>query len=339
MKKLNLTTILGTVFVLLLMLAVIVFIYAWGFAGASAENTEAIESAKSQEIYNFLVLGKDAAAGLCDVVMIVSIDTSSGDVNIMQIPRDTYFNYTDGTYKKINGAPKALGTSAFATALGDALGISIDYYLALSLDTVAEMVDFVDGVEIDVPSDMDYDDPAQDLSIHLKAGRQLLDGKNALGFLRYRSGYVTGDLARIDAQKLFLNSFVKRIGEQKNPMKYISIFKLICSKGETNIKESDLFLIGMKCSQTKGGEVCYMTLPGDAVQSEKSGAWYYILSRSAASQMLEERYGLFRDKKDFDKEEKFVDKNTKSFYDIYNKHCEYRVYTANDIENNRININ
>ena len=81
-------------------------------------------------------------------------------------------------------------------------------------------MDNLSGIEIDLPYDMDYEDSSQNLSIHLKAGKQTLGGKEALGFLRYRSGYVTGDLGRIDAQKLFLNAFINRLGTITNPFRY-----------------------------------------------------------------------------------------------------------------------
>ena len=183
---------------------------------------------------------------------------------------------------------------------------------------------------------MNYSDPSQNLSINLKAGEQELDGKSAVDFLRYRSGYVTGDLGRIDAQKLFLNAFAKRLIEIGNPFALYNVFKLICSKGETNIKEQDLISIGLKCAKTKGGKVYYLTAPGEAIQSDISGAWYYILSASSMSDILSGRFG---GNEAFDKNNKFVDKNTKTFFDIYNKACEVRVYTADEIDNNEININ
>ena len=88
--------------------------------------------------------------------------------------------------------------------------------------------------------------------------------------------------------------------------------------------------------KAKGGTVSYVTSPGEAIQSEESGAWYYILSKSSMTEILRSRfYGV----ENFDEQTKFVDKDKKSFYDIYNKNCEVRIYTADDIENNKININ
>ena len=58
---------------------------------------------------NFLLLGRDRASGLTDVIMLASINTDERSVTVVQIPRDTYARYTDGSYKKLNGAMSSLG--------------------------------------------------------------------------------------------------------------------------------------------------------------------------------------------------------------------------------------
>lgn len=324
----------GTVIIIMLALVLSLYIVK---TNEDDITTNTLKSKNDDDIYNILVLGRDKAAGLCDVVILASINTDSGDICFMQIPRDTYFNCNDATYKKINGAYNSLGSaSAMSNAISDALGIKIHYYLSVDLDTVAQMVDMVKGIEVDIPVDMEYSDPSQNLSIQLKAGKQNLDGISAVQFLRYRAGYITGDLGRIDAQKLFLNAFAKKVAEIGNPFSLYKVFKLVCNKGETNIKEKDLVSIGLKCSKAKGGTVYYVTAPGEAIQTKESGAWYYILSSSAMNDLLASR---FEQSESFDKNNRFVNKNDQSFLDIYNKKCEVKIYTSDDIEKNNISIN
>ena len=332
-NKFKLGNLASALIVIAVMLALVLVTY---ILNTNEDVPADMKCAKGQDVYNVLILGRDDAAGLCDVIMLGSINTSSGDICFMQIPRDTYFDYSNSTYKKINGIFNSLGSaSAVSNAISQGLGIKIDYYLSLGLESVVQLVDAVGGIEIDIPRDMDYSDPSQNLSILFKAGKQTLNGKSAVEFLRYRSGYVTGDLGRIDAQKLFLNAFAKKVAGISNPFTLYNVFKLVCQKGETNIKESDLISIGLKCMKAKGGTVSYVTSPGEAIQSAESGAWYYILSKSAMSKLLTSRFYATGN---FDEQVKFVDKDKKSFYDIYNKNCEVRIYTADDIENNKINI-
>ena len=211
--------------------------------------------------------------------------------------------------------------------------------MSLDLDTLARTVDSLSGIEVDVPFDMSYEDKSQNLTIDIKAGKQTLDGKSAVQFLRYRSGYITGDLGRINAQKLFLNALFKKMGEIGNPFTLYKTCSLLLNSADTNIKEQDVLSMGLKYNKLKGSSVKYMTAPGEAVQDAESGAWYYVLSKEASADILSKCFGLRVEKTDFDKNNKFVDKDDKSFYDIYNKYCEVRIYSADDVENNEVNIN
>ena len=72
------------------------------------------------------------------------------------------------------------------------------------------MLNAIGGVEVDVPQNMNYEDPYQDLYIHLKKGVQLLDGKKAEQLVRFRK-YPMGDVARVSVQQIFLKEFAKKI--------------------------------------------------------------------------------------------------------------------------------
>lgn len=323
--------------ILLLMISVTLLLFAGGIREDSSRN--AIENVNADKMLNFLFIGRDDGANLCDVIILASVNTATGDTNMLHIPRDTYFNYTDASYKKINGAPRALGSAEnFARALSSAMNVYIDHYVSIDLKTVSDMVDMVSGVEVDVPIDMDYDDPDQNLSIHLKAGKQTLDGKSAMQFVRYRSGYITGDIGRIDAQKLFINAFLEKVAKVGNPVLFYKMFKLVVARSDTDMSEQTMISLALN-GMGKNGKVCYVTLPGEATRSEKSGAWYYVLSRESTAELLTERFGMRGGEKDFDKSEQFVDKTAKLFYDIYCTRHEYIIYDSDDIENDLTNIN
>ena len=74
---------------------------------SQAEATNSITDGR----YTYLVLGKDRASGLTDVIMLFSVDTEDSTAAVVQIPRDTYARYSESGYKKINGALSSLGAS------------------------------------------------------------------------------------------------------------------------------------------------------------------------------------------------------------------------------------
>lgn len=131
--------------------------------------------------YTMLVVGHDQVAVNTDVIMLVSFDVANGSLSVMQIPRDTYIEYK-GTSHKINSvygimrdnslsdkdARIASGMDGLADLLEDGLGIPVDFWAIVDLDGFSGIVDAVGGVEMDLTYDMDYEDPDQDLYIHLK---------------------------------------------------------------------------------------------------------------------------------------------------------------------------
>ena len=299
----------------------------------SAENAAAyLDGGKT---YTFLLTGQDRSAKLADVIMLASFNTESHEIRVLQIPRDTYFNYTDKNYKKINGALAKYGDAAtFSSKIGEALGIPVDFYISLDLEAFVKIVDMMGGVEVNVPCDMEYNDPYQDLSVRLSAGVQTLDGRTAMQFVRFRSGYIRGDISRMDAQKIFLASVAKKMMATRNPVTLYNIFKTVSNNLETNLSEKDFLFFAYHFLRSDSGDICFVTAPGEDIQSEVSGAWYYILSKSSMTELSQKLFGC----ENFDKNTIFVDKNVKSFYDIYNKYCPYKIYRAEEIMNGGIEL-
>ena len=137
---------------------------------SSAETTTPPEYVRERDKYLFLAVGVDKASGRGDAIMLVSFDTAKGDIAVMQIPRDTYVEF-EGEAMKINEILFLRDVYAIRDILEVTLCVNIDYTALIDLEALEVMVDSVGGVEIDVPFDMKYSDPYQDLYIDLKAGK------------------------------------------------------------------------------------------------------------------------------------------------------------------------
>ena len=291
------------------------------------ENSAEAETAVRDGSCNLLILGRDKAVGLCDVLMLASLDLSLGRLSIVQIPRDTYFAYTDGNYKKINAAPRVLGgAETFAKKLSEAMGVKIDGYVEFDLDFVKGAVDMVGGVELDVPCDMDYDDPYQGLSIHLKKGKQTLSGKDAVGFIRFRSGYARADLGRMDAQKLFLASFARAFSQNVGPGELSETLLLAMRYVKTDVRLDTMLALASALRKLPADAITILTLPGEEVQSAYSGAWYYVLSHKGCARALGQ-YVSGLESTGFDKEGLFTDTARQNFNEIYQREIPALPYT------------
>ena len=87
----------------------------------------------------------------------------------------------------------------------------MDYTVCVDLQGFVALVDAIDGVPFDVPIDMNYEDPYQDLYIHIPKGYQTLSGTNALKVVRFREGYASQDIGRMETQQKFLKAVAKKM--------------------------------------------------------------------------------------------------------------------------------
>lgn len=253
-------------------------------AGESENADLSTFGGASSGVTRFLVLGKDRSAGLADCIMIVTVREDSGAVSVVQIPRDTYAEYTDRDYKKLNGILREKGETGAKEFLSSALGVPLDYFLILDLDCLDRLVDTVGGVEIDIPQDMYYSDPTQGLEINLRAGNHLLNGKEAEQFVRYRAGYANADLGRLDAQKLFLRAFVKKCNAMSGAEK-VKLVLSVLTKVQTDVDLPAILRMADLFGNFDADSIPMSTLPGQAVQGS-SGAWYYSLNRDGCIEIL-----------------------------------------------------
>ncbi len=301
----------------------------------SAKNAEDKETGVlSAEGKIVLLLGRDDSSGLADAMALVFIEPESR-ITLLQIPRDTYFRVDDKGYKKINGASKILGSDTLlCKELSRAMGIDIDGYISFESEFIRDAVDMLGGVEINIPLDMDYEDPYQGLSIHLSKGKQTLTGSEAVGFVRYRSGYLRADIGRIDAQKLFLAALANRVFEKVKGKDVFPLAKIAIRYLKSDLSIGEMAAIGKAALDVGAEDISFATLPGEEVKSSQSGAWFYIASLAGCEALLTE-LGAERQ---FDKEHLFSDASRSEFEDIYGKEIYARIYNTAEINGEGIEI-
>ncbi len=182
-----------------------------------------------------LIAGTDESGLNTDTLMLLNVDRKEKQISIMSIPRDTRVD-SKYTPHKINGAYAANGGGEegmfwLCDYVRQCVGFCPDAYALVDLDCFIELVELFGGVEFYVPMDMHYEDPAQDLYIHLEEGLQTLDGEGAMGVVRFRKGYAMQDLDRVKVQRDFIMAALSQWKSVKNAIlapKAISILKEYC---------------------------------------------------------------------------------------------------------------
>lgn len=268
-------------------------------------SLDSLDSQDSQDIkvgiVNILLLGVDEGGMRSDTIMLASLNGRTGKVNILSVPRDTRV-LVGKHYQKINAA---IGIGAQEVAKGNLkepeelsvqkvkmlTGLPIHYFMSVDFDGFKEIIDALDGVDFDVPFDMKYDDPAQNLHINLKKGMQHLDGQAAHDFVRFRKGnpghkgYATGDLGRIQAQQEFIKALVAQKLQPKYLLKVNEIFDVIRSNVRTNYTAKDLLRHLGAIKKITSDDVKMYQLPGTPQMI--GGVSYVVCDEAATAELVD----------------------------------------------------
>lgn len=211
----------------------------------STDDVDTPQEEREDGIYNVLVVGTDKVGLNTDTILVLSLDSINNRANVMSIPRDTMSNVTRSV-KKINaayaiGAKKGKGNiDNLKKEVSYLLGFEVDNYVVVNLGAFEEIIDAIGGVTIDVPRNMNYDDPYQDLHIHLNKGLQTLNGEQAIGFVRYRSGYAEGDLGRVKAQQTFIQAVAKQLASPTTITKIPKLTEIVLRNMDTDLTNGEM---------------------------------------------------------------------------------------------------
>lgn len=231
----------------------------------------------------FLIAGTDAGGTRTDTLMlgVLNATASNSEITLISVPRDTLVSVSDNTYEKMceeypqpsghgmkineiyHFAGEKYGMEVLINELESKFDVDIDYYAKVNFDGLHALVDSIGGVSFYVPRDMDYEDPLQNLKIHLQEGEQVLDGSKAEQLLRYRAGYARADLERVEVQQNFMKTLVMQMATPSNVSKNFNAYlDFYNNHVDTNFKFSTIFKYA-KCAFTlKSDSIKTYTMPG-----------------------------------------------------------------------------
>lgn len=217
---------------------------------------------RKPNFYTILVSGLDNHNGGSDTNILVAVDAENNKIHGVSIPRDTKA-VINGKNHKINFAYNSGGIDLLAQTLTDQLGIPVDYTVCVDLQGFVALVDAIDGVPFDVPIDMNYEDPYQDLYIHISKGYQTLSGAEALKVVRFREGYASQDIGRMETQQKFLKAVAKKMLTVENLDKVDDFVKIFNTYVETDLTLGNLGWLGKEAISIGADAITFSTLPGE----------------------------------------------------------------------------
>jgi len=256
-----------------------------------------------------LVLGVSTDEGLLltDTIILCAYYPRTQEASMLSIPRDTFVGRSESTaggYDKINSLYQAggggeSGAQKVLSAVEKLTGLEINNYLAVQNDGLIDIVDAIGGVDFNVPINMDYDDPGQDLAIHLKQGYQHIDGAKAEQLLRFRhnndntsypSSYGDNDIGRMRTQREFITETIKQTLQFRNVTKINDLIKIAFDNIETNLDLDYVLKYSPAAIEFDVSAIQTAYLPGGSATLGPQNLWFYKVNKNETKKLIQEMF-------------------------------------------------
>jgi polyisoprenyl-teichoic acid--peptidoglycan teichoic acid transferase len=228
--------------------------------------------------------------GRTDAMMLAHIDFRKHSASILSIPRDTLVRIPGYRGKRRVSYANAYGGPELAMDTIDRfVGVHPDYYMLVNLKGFENAINAVGGLDITVDKQLDYDDSWGNLHIHLKPGKQHLDGYKAMGFVRYRhanGGGGDSDLIRISRQQEFLRSARAKLSSPGVAFKVPNILDMIRSDMQGNLSPAQMMCLACFLRSMPPNQGLRM----ETVPAEKGGGVFVRADQDATSRLVNEMF-------------------------------------------------
>jgi len=231
---------------------------------------------------NVLVVGDQADEATTDTIVLAHLDLERRTGTLMSIPRDTWVPVPHHGHMKINSAYAFGGADGTARAVTALTGVPIDATLAVDPQGAKQIVDAIGGLNINVETDMNYDDNYGDLHIHLKQGEQFLTGGGVMHYMRFRHD-AESDFGRMRRQQQVMREIVRELGQPQNWPKVPRLIALARADVKTSLNDAQLQALVELYRGVPQDNVRTLTLPsrpdtvGDASVVIVDDRWAHII--------------------------------------------------------------
>ena len=285
-----------------------VFVYMLGGLNRSDLNEENLSANEGIDgVINIALYGVDSRnndyVGRSDAIMICSVNGKTGKIKLISIARDTYVSVPGYYNTRINHAYAYGGAELAIQTLNENFGMDVTDYVTVNFGSLADIIDEMGGVTIDVTEDERFQ-----INAYLERGTPLseigmveLNGAQAVSYSRIRK--VGGDSMRTSRQREVLAALFDKALEI-NPLSYPAYVRKFSPMMETSLSNDEMLRIASAMIGSGSVSLEQAAFPNDHIHSSGQtidGAWYYVYDLDQATDMLQqyiyedipfEHYGL-----------------------------------------------
>ena len=260
------------------------------------DNIDSYLTDKRAEVANMrhlLLIGIDArpgeTTGRSDTMMIVTLDPDGNVIKLTSIMRDLYVEIPGRKNNRINATYVFGGPELLMETIELNFGVHIDHYIAVNFSMLGKLIDSIGGLTLTVENEyymrrinavIKQDNRVLGIDrndqLLTEPGEQLMTGKQAQAYARYRYGTADGDFGRTVRQR----EIITKIFEKLNQMTAIELMGLVVDNFDnvyTNLSVSDLASYAPVLISMKDAEIQEMRLPIDGGYQSKTIAGMSVL--------------------------------------------------------------
>ena len=210
----------------------------------------------SKDAFTVLVSGNDSYGTLqdsntrSDANLLLTVNPKTGTILMTSIPRDYYVELVCpddetestcpvGSYDKLTHSG-LMGVKSTEKTIEKALGIKITYNVRINFSSVVNLVDALDGIDLDIKKGEDVDIFYVNSQPGLSVGKHHVDGETALAFARERHAYADGDNQRVRNQQKVFKAIFNRIVSPKMITNYGKFMDALAVAFDTNLSGDEI---------------------------------------------------------------------------------------------------
>ncbi len=260
-------------------------------AAITSGDTElAVAEAQKQDgtsrgTVNVLIVGLDNVEGgsRTDAIALAIFDAENKALRIASIPRDSRVYIPGKSWDKINHAYVYGGINLLRETLVNLTGMPIDYFVKINYKSFPRIVDLLGGVDIYVEKRLVYNDFSGKLFINIPAGQQHMNGKTALGYVRFRHDPL-GDIGRVRRQQKFIDLMMKKLKSPSIIPRIPSLINEVMDAIDTDLAPLEALKLLQFANSLPPDRIKMFMAPGRTGSSKNISYW--ILDNNAFSLQL-----------------------------------------------------
>lgn len=284
-----------------------------GSKNVFASAGELVDEIVKPDSVNVLLLGLDKSKVLADINIVAHLDTDTNRVKLISIPRDLFIDFREDGFDDVkkgskitinyckltevysNAGRSKAGQKAMKEVAEVITGLDIDYVASVDTGGFSDIIDAIGGVDFYVPQDMDYEDPYQDLYIHLKEGQQVLDGEKAEQLVRFRkyTGDIPPDIHRMMVQQDFLKALSGQLLSTRNLKQITELITVAYDMVKTDMDLIAMiryaeYVLGEGVTELMGSsDMVIIPSTSERIQVGEFNPWFEVWDRHEALLVVE----------------------------------------------------